>query len=550
MLLVTAAVAVFCNWYFQPQRVDEDLGNGLKLRRQVRVELGAPTPDLKLWQAPVTPNPARAPVPTYINHGNWSIFDAAGSTLVQGQFANDLPTGRWRVWHPSGEKASEGMMKQGGKIGLWRTWYEDGTKESEITYSDQPTKRMTGGTRVQAPPGGLLRNQTQGIIPVVGLATPLFSQFGGASKPVRPPVAASGLSSSGGSEYQSLLHGPAKAWHANGQPHFVGQYEDDRETGLWTIYNQQGEVTATGSYVEGKKEGLWSTFAPDCQETKTQFVRGYPQPQLEQILATLASQLRSEQPSQSIRAGEDLIQLGEPALAVLAAALQETTPRTQAVALRALLTIGQPAKEVLPKIQPLVDSPDPQVAVLARLSITILDPDARGKEFHPLMRQIAATTDLRLALDLLSQLHAADEPHQSDIFAAIVSRGATGGEEAQYQVGGAIAELSGDLLPDLQAQYASPDPKVRLVIAIATENLVFGYRWQRLRYPQHHTSPATKQVFVQQRQVLLSPAAPTTDRVQLEAFYRTMEQDTERRVREHFRPPPPAAGVGGGGGLF
>ncbi len=520
MLLVTAAVAVFCNWYFQPQRVDEDLGNGLKLRRQVRVEVRTPVPMPVQWKAPVTPNPAPAPVPTYINHGNWSIFDAAGSTLVRGQFANDLPTGRWRVWHVNGEKASEGTMKQGGKVGLWRTWYEDGTRESELTYSDQPRELQS------------LRPYRPFVVSVI---------------PVGPFPKVPVL------RVYSIRHGPAKAWHANGQLHFVGQYEDDLETGIWTIYNQQGEVTATGPYVEGKKEGLWSTFAPDRQETKTQFVRGYLQPELEQILATLATQLRSERPSQSIQAGEDLTQLGKPALAVLAAALQGTTPRTQVIALRALLAIGPPTKEVLAKIGPLVDSPDPQVAGLARLSNYIHDPDARKKEFPPLMQQIAATTDVRLALDLLSRLHAADEPRRSDIFAAIVSRGATGGEEAQYQAGGAIAELSGDLLPDLQAQYASPDPEVRLVIAIATENLVFGYRWQRLRYPLHHTSPAAKQVFVQQRQVLLSLTAPKTDRVQLEAFYRTMEQDTDKRVREHFRPPP-AGGLGGstgaGGGFF
>ena len=47
MLIVTALAAVFCNWYFQPQRKDEVLAGGLlKLRRQVRVEMrDGPPPD-------------------------------------------------------------------------------------------------------------------------------------------------------------------------------------------------------------------------------------------------------------------------------------------------------------------------------------------------------------------------------------------------------------------------------------------------------------------------------------------------------------------------
>jgi hypothetical protein len=76
LMLATAAVAVFCNWYFQPKYHEEELaGKELRLRRQVKD--ARPKDDFtRLLQSP-PPGPfPRTPDPSIVNHGNWSLLDA------------------------------------------------------------------------------------------------------------------------------------------------------------------------------------------------------------------------------------------------------------------------------------------------------------------------------------------------------------------------------------------------------------------------------------------------------------------------------------------
>ena len=207
LLLVTAAVAVFCNWYFQPQRRDELLAGGeLKLRRQVQVKMvDGPPPDLTNLPLGAVPPPTPQ-VPIYISHGTWSLRDKEDNLLVRGEYANDVPTGWWTIWHVSGKKAAEGRMKNGAKSGVWRTWYEDGTPQSLVTYA------------VTAPPGKKTTSST-------GAAT-------GGTRRKKTPLEMAAFP----------RDGVTKAWYPSGKLKFEGSYQDDKEVGPWRIYDEEGNL--------------------------------------------------------------------------------------------------------------------------------------------------------------------------------------------------------------------------------------------------------------------------------------------------------------------
>src|SRR5688572_2282031 len=131
LLLATAAVAIFCNWYFQPKYHEEELaGKELRLRRQVRLEK-------PVVSAADAADPFGPPTESLeINHGHWTLLDGDDFVLSRGHFADDQAAGKWVTYYPTGHKAAEGKMLRGVKVGPWRTWYEDGTPASEVTYTD------------------------------------------------------------------------------------------------------------------------------------------------------------------------------------------------------------------------------------------------------------------------------------------------------------------------------------------------------------------------------------------------------------------------------
>ena len=196
MLIVTAAVAVFCNWYFQPQRKDEELAGGLlKLRRQVKVEMrdGAP-PDTS--NLPIGAKPPPTPkVPYYMSHGSWSLLDKDENLLARGQYDNDVPVGWWTIWHVSGKKGAEGQMKNGAKTGIWKTWHEDGTPQSEVTYATV----APSGKSARKSASHSAMNLRQSKFPIEMSAFP--------------------------------REGTAKAWYSSGKLKFTGSYKDDKEEG-------------------------------------------------------------------------------------------------------------------------------------------------------------------------------------------------------------------------------------------------------------------------------------------------------------------------------
>src|SRR5688572_19996138 len=97
LLLVTAGVAIFCNWYFQPKYHEDELaGKDLRVRQQMKVVRPKPM-DLPNMQVV---NPGPPPEPRLINHGRYTLLDADDFVLARGQFADGSESGDWVTYYP------------------------------------------------------------------------------------------------------------------------------------------------------------------------------------------------------------------------------------------------------------------------------------------------------------------------------------------------------------------------------------------------------------------------------------------------------------------
>jgi antitoxin component YwqK of YwqJK toxin-antitoxin module len=54
-----------------------------------------------------------------------------------------------------------------------------------------------------------------------------------------------------------IRQGRFQAFYENGQAASEGQYEQDKESGLWRNFHENGQVAAEGRYEAGKKVGEW-----------------------------------------------------------------------------------------------------------------------------------------------------------------------------------------------------------------------------------------------------------------------------------------------------
>lgn len=419
MFLVTAAVAVFCNWYFQPQRKDEVLAGGLlKLRRQVKVEMrDGPPPDTS--NLPIGAKPPPTPkVPYFVSHGSWSLLDKDENLLASGQYANDVPIGWWTIWHVNGKKAAEGRMKNGAKSGVWKTWYEDGTQQSEVTYA------------TVAPAGIPPRKST-----VSSALSVRHSKF---------PTQMSAFP----------RERTAKSWYPSGKPKFAGSYKEDKEEGPWQLYDGEGKLTASGPYLHGQRHGPWTLVDAAGKQTKTEFIHGRKAEELHALLAALTKSLQSENPSDRLRAAYDLAELGEDGLPALIGALSHSGLETRIAAVRSLLRLGPAAAPALPKLKELAGAKtDLPLKFQAMMAVYVIDPGAREGMYHDLLAQATALADAGETSDALGRIFECDLERQEETLKKMLAWEAENTSQSG-QVRAMLARSEADVVSILDNLYS------------------------------------------------------------------------------------------------
>jgi hypothetical protein len=441
LLLATAGVAIFCNWYFQPKHHEEELaGKDLRVRQQMKLVQPVPV-EFHSAGPPTMGIPGAPSDPVLINHGHYTLLDGDDFVLARGRFADGDETGRWVTYYPTGHKAAEGKMHSGVKVGLWRTWYEDGTLASEVTYADQPVERFD----------------------------PFRLEKG-------PWVASGGVS--GRSDRKILdphincytsREGPIKAWYPSGQLRYEGLNRADQQDGVWKYYEESGRLAASGPFRAGKRHGQWT-----CQEQTVHYIDGRTREELDRLLTRLEKKLYSPHPYRRTQGLIDLAAIGEGAVPLLATQLSSADPDEQAAVLAVLPRMNLAAAPLLPRVRELSKSSKSQVSHQARLTLYQLDADARGSLYDALVAEAIAAPRLSLCLQELIILYKSDESHQADVFAALMSLPLTRKDADRERITTAVSQLGGDVGPHIAAALEAKSDRVRLQAARFLASLFAG----------------------------------------------------------------------------
>jgi MORN repeat protein len=426
LLLVTAAVAIFCNWYFQPKYHEEELaGKDLRVRRQMK------TPVVVEESPPMLPGEP-------VNHGHYTLLDGEDFVLARGQFADGEESGHWVTYYPTGHKAAEGKMLHGVKGGLWRTWYEDGTPASEVTYADKPVEQEQTFRDYWdwRGPGG-----ASGIHP---------------DKVVDPHVFCF-----------SSREGPAKAWHHSGQLKFEGTYKADLQHGAWTFYDDQGRVTAKGPFRNGKRHGAWTltrsvSEGSDGDTHSVHYIDGRSEDQLAQLTARLEEQLDSPRTYRRQQALIDLAEIGEGAVSVLARRLATSDQHEQAALLAVLPRMNHAAAPLLPRVRELTRSGDATTAHQARLTLFQLEAGSRAALYDGLVAEAVSAASAAQCLRELVILYRSDPDCQEALFAELMSLPLRRTDVNDEQLNAAVRALGGNIGPHILAAIGVPNRFVRL----------------------------------------------------------------------------------------
>lgn len=515
LLLVTAGVAIFCNWYFQPKYHEEELaGKDLRVRQQRKLIVpksseGDAAPII--IPGVISPGPVE---PYSVNHGHYTLLDGDDFVLAHGQFADGNESGRWVTYYPTGQKAAEGKMHSGVKIGLWRTWYEDGTLASEVTYADKPVERFQ--------PFRANRPFVISVLPV-GVPSKVLDQH---------------------IDCQPLREGPAKAWYPSGNLRYEGQNRADKQDGLWKYYGEDGRLTASGPYRAGKRHGTW-TLTRSVSEGQTQarrasegnagmagkieFIDGRTREALDRLLARLNQKVNSPQRYRRTQALIDLARIGEGAVPLLEKRLAAADRDEQLAILGVLPRMNATAAEpLLPQVRVLAKSVDPAASHQARLTLFQLDAVSRASLYDRVVADAVAAPNLSQCLTELTILYRNDEPHRAEVFAELMSLPLTRPDADSDRIIAAAEKLGGDLGPHIAAALESKHDRVRLQ---AAQTLVsrFNSPWRR-------------------EETFVSFDEPTWNK--LLAGLKSDPSPEVRALADKIELGPQFYGRGGGGGFF
>jgi antitoxin component YwqK of YwqJK toxin-antitoxin module len=516
LLLATAAVAIFCNWYFQPKYHEDELaGKDLRVRQQKKLV------QPKAVELPSVPgmNAGPAPQPQPVDHGHYTLLDGDDFVLARGQFADGSQTGRWVTYYPTGHKAAEGKMHSGVKVGLWRTWYEDGTLASEVTYADKPVERFQP-----------FRSRRPFVISVIPV-------YDGPSKVFDPHI-----------DCHASREGPIKAWYPTGELRYEGQNRADTQEGLWKYYDEQGRLTASGPFRAGKRHGTWTiTQARSASEgsvgqasrlpshsrsewttLSVEYLDGRTREALDRLLARLNKKLDSPQAYRRTQALLDLAEIGEGAVPLLQQRLATDDENEQLAILAVLPRMNAAAVPLLPRVRELAKSSDSAVSHQARLTLFQLDAEARGSLFDTLRAEAIAAAKLSDCLQELVILYRSDESHQAEVFAELMSLPLTRSDADSERIVAAVEQLGGDLGPHIAAALESKHERVRVQGAETLLSL-FSSAWRGL-------------------ETYVSFDEPTWNR--LLAGLKSDPSPEVRALAEKIEQGPNLNGPFGGGGIF
>jgi len=212
--------------------------------------------------------------------GMWTYWYPGGQQQASGRFDKDKQDGQWTYWYANGQMQSTGSYAGSGqRVGAWAYWYDTGKRQAQGAYGT-----VTSG---EPAPGAGRADRQHGLwrfYRVDGALAASGSFINGSRMLVWSYYAADGSLAEQGAYWNGSKIGlwreakeGALAWvdhgcpegyacyrePSDGAPRRWGMLKDQRPTGLWIVYGENGspayaDVTQ-GSIVE------WTAWRPEGQ---------------------------------------------------------------------------------------------------------------------------------------------------------------------------------------------------------------------------------------------------------------------------------------------
>jgi antitoxin component YwqK of YwqJK toxin-antitoxin module len=248
----------------------------------------------------------------YLNHGSWKMWDERGTLMAEGRNIEGLREGVWNRWHTGNDSklfgeypyskftppfVSQAEFKDGQLHGAWTifdgkqhkisewnftngqrqgvsVWFHpNGKKLREINYKDGT---VDGEVLEYTETGKVSKNETfqQGRQPA--LQTENYPD--GAKKTqgmyLRAPLVVkaaddwwNALPAVFTSVGKAERHGEWMTWYPNGQEQLRGNFQNDKEDGLFVWWYPNGQKSAEGEYRAGQQQGTWVWWHTNGQKS-------------------------------------------------------------------------------------------------------------------------------------------------------------------------------------------------------------------------------------------------------------------------------------------
>ncbi len=180
-------------------------------------------------------------------HGQWTIKDANGQSIIEWSFENGARNGIWTWFHPNGKKRLEATYRSGQLNGDVQEWDNEEKAVSKNTYIDgKLLVKVTGWYTIGQKhyEGYYLKSDD---MPETSYDW-WKSQVSMGATPT--PTA-------------DQKHGSWVSWYRNGAKQTEAQYDHEARIGKFKWWYENGQPEAEGDYETGKRIGTWTTWHPN-----------------------------------------------------------------------------------------------------------------------------------------------------------------------------------------------------------------------------------------------------------------------------------------------
>jgi uncharacterized protein len=209
--------------------------------------------------------------PKRIKQQKWVYYvkGKPGIKMSEGEYTDDKQTGKWTFFFESGKVREEGTYTDGVTTGEWLVYYPTGELFTKATYKVfQEKDEVSGSMKSVGHPDG----------------TKISYYKKGTSTPLKEEEYHNGKKNGRTQEYYETgkpkqfvmfkddkKNGALNEWWESTNKQLKkteGFFTDDKKTGSWKMYYNNGIVAMEGNFNADKPDGLWKFYSRETQLMK------------------------------------------------------------------------------------------------------------------------------------------------------------------------------------------------------------------------------------------------------------------------------------------